>query len=210
MPSNVPLVSDLGASEAIRAKYAVPADFWWDTSALTQPGVSKYLETALPRMLQDARVNVILLGRGSGPFREAMIRRHPHIADRLHATDGLANEEVSVHLSACDLMIQPYPDGISTRRTSAMAALLHGKPVVTTSGRLTEPLWSETGAVAAVPADDPGALAPLAARLLEGASERQLLAEAGLQLYQERFDLRHTIKALRNPDADCDSQLVQP
>ena len=46
--------------------------------------------------------------------------------------DGLANEEVSVHLSACDLMIQPYPDGISARRTSAMAALAHERPVVTT------------------------------------------------------------------------------
>ena len=172
--------------------------------------MSKYLETALPELLRDARRQCDSAGSGSGPFREGLIRRYPQIGNRLHAADGLANEEVSVHLSACDLMIQPYPDGISTRRTSAMAALSHEKPVVTTSGRLTEPLWSGSGAVAAVPADDPSALAPLAAHLLEDPSERQLLARAGLQLYQERFDLRHTIKALRNADADCDSQLVQP
>ena len=45
-----------------------PAGFWWVTSARTERAVSEYLETALPELLQDARVNVILLGRGSGRF----------------------------------------------------------------------------------------------------------------------------------------------
>ena len=45
---------------------------------------------------------------------------------------------------ACDLLVQPYPDGISSRRTSAMAGLALGVPVVTTTGHLTEPLWAET------------------------------------------------------------------
>ena len=36
------------------------------------------------------------------------------------------------HVRACDVLAQPYPDGISSRRTSAMAGLALGVPVVTT------------------------------------------------------------------------------
>ena len=50
------------------------------------------------------------------------------------------------HIGACDLLIQPYPDGISSRRTSAMAGLALGIPVITTTGSLTESLWAETRA----------------------------------------------------------------
>ena len=209
VPSNVPLVNDLGATEAIRGRYAGGGLLVGHFSTYA-PGVSKYLETALPQLLQDNRVNVILLGRGGGPFREELVQRYPQTANRLHATDGLAGEELSVHLSACDLMIQPYPDGISARRTSAMAALVHGLPVVTTRGHLTEPLWTKSGAIAAVPADDPAGLAPLAASLLQDQSARERLGLAARGLYRDRFDLRHTISALRMTDADCDNQLVQP
>ena len=210
VPSNVPVVHDLGATEAVRAKYAAAGGFLVGHFSTYAPAVGRYLETALPQLLQDTRVDVILMGRGGGPFREALARRCPAIADQLHATGGLVSEELSVHLSACDLMIQPYPDGITTRFTSAMAALSHGLPVLTTEGRLTEPLWTECGAVASVPAADPTTLAPAAASLLQDQAARQRLGLAASRLYRDRFDLRHTINALRATDANCDSQLVQP
>ena len=37
------------------------------------------------------------------------------------------------HVRACDVLVQPYPDGISSRRTSAMAGLALGVAVVTTT-----------------------------------------------------------------------------
>ena len=131
--------------------------------------------------------------RRSGPA-------HPAIADRMHATEGLRGEELSVHLSACDLMIQPYPDGISTRRTSAMAALLHGRAMVTTIGRLTEPLWSESGAVTRCrPRMIPRALVQNVAALLDDPRERGAAwaPRARTFLYLDRFDVRHTIARLR-------------
>jgi hypothetical protein len=209
VPSTIPLVNDPQATQAIRTTHAADGLLVGHFGTYGAD-VREYLEVALPEIFKDRRVSVILLGRGSGSFREALTRRRPNIAGRAHATDGLSALNLSAHLSACDLMLQPFPDGINARRTSAMAALLHGKPVVTTKGRLTEPLWYESGAVATVPADNPSALAPLAIKLLEDHLERQRLGQQAKRLYQERFDLCRTINALQATNAHSNSQLVQP
>jgi glycosyltransferase involved in cell wall biosynthesis len=78
-----------------------------------------------------------------------------------------------------------------------MAALSHGIPLVTTAGWLTEPLWESSNAVVLVPVGRPEDLAAAVARVLGSASERARLAAAGRALYEERFALPHTIRALR-------------
>jgi glycosyltransferase involved in cell wall biosynthesis len=197
VPSNVPVVSDVEATNAIRARYASAGVLVAGHFSTYAPTIREYLEVSLPDLLHDPRLSVILLGRGALEFRELLARRHPAITARLHAPGELASEQVSAYLSACDLMIQPYPDGISTRRTSAMAGLSHGRPIVTTNGRFTEPLWISSRAVATVPDTDLTALAPLAISLLDDDSERQRLGLAASKLYRDRFDLRHTISCLR-------------
>ena len=68
-------------------------------------------------------------------------------------------------------------------------------PVVTTTGVLSEPVWSE-GAVAAIPAGDPELLARLALDLLDCPHRLAELGRAGRRLYEDRFALRHTVAAL--------------
>ena len=53
-------------------------------------------------------------------------------SDRVVAPGSLPAAAVTEYLRACDLVIQPYPDGVSSRRGTAMAALANGVPVVTT------------------------------------------------------------------------------
>jgi glycosyltransferase involved in cell wall biosynthesis len=207
VPSNFGVVSDSTARAEIKAKYGgggLLVGHFGTYGGL----ISKYLEMTIPQLLQKNVLGVLFLGRGAGAFRDALAKRNPGIAAALYAADGLPGHELSWHISACDLMFQPYPDGINTRRTSAMAALAHGRPVVTTSGRLTEPLWLESRAVATASADDPQALPPLVTSLLSNPQERQRLGLAGMRLYDERFDIRHTINGLRF--ADRHRQLVQP
>jgi hypothetical protein len=47
----------------------------------------------------------------------------------------------------------------------------------------------------------PEATARATARLLDDASARRQLSERARALYAARFDIRHTIAALREPDA---------
>src|SRR6202011_6017268 len=97
-------------------------------------------------------------------------------------------------MSECDLMIQPYADGVSSRRTSIVAALAHGRPVVTTSGPDTEPFWQSSNAVIlAAPSQIPAAVS----ELVKDQDKRERMGIEAAALYQSRFDLQHTIAALR-------------
>jgi glycosyltransferase involved in cell wall biosynthesis len=76
--------------------------------------------------------------------------------------------------------------------------LSHGRPTVTTAGFLTEPIWEESGAVVLTPAGDAEAMAQAAADLLADAPRRQEIGRRAAALYARRFDISHTIAALRS------------
>ncbi|RKH72906.1 glycosyltransferase [Corallococcus aberystwythensis] len=155
------------------------------------------LEAVLVPLLQrDEQRQALLLGRGSQAWSESLGRKHPALARRLHARDGLAPEAVAAHLRAAELLLQPYPDGVSARRSSAMGGLGLGLPIVTHTGHLSEPLWRELRPVALADEASPTALLALAEHLLEHGDERQALGERAARVYREHFALEHTVAHL--------------
>ena len=199
VPSGIPVVVDADAVRTLRARYAGPSALVGHFGTYGDL-IAPMLEAAVPALLAAADCRLLLLGHGSAAVQAALATRHPSLAERIAAAGSLSAADVSRHLQACDVMLQPYPDGVSSRRTSAMAALAHGRALVTTAGALTEPIWSEREAAALVPVGDSAALAAAAARLVGDPAERAALAAQGARLYDERFDLRHTIAALRAHD----------
>jgi glycosyltransferase involved in cell wall biosynthesis len=137
-------------------------------------------------------VRVLLLGAGGDRWREELTRGRPTWADRVTAPGRLSGEAVVEYLRACDLVVQPYPDGASSRRTSLMAPLANGVPVLTTLGPCSEPVWS-AGSVAVAPA---GRLADAALELLDHPARLVELGEAGRALYDHSFSLRRTVAEL--------------
>jgi glycosyltransferase involved in cell wall biosynthesis len=121
---------------------------------------------------------------------------HPALAGRLVATGPLEAADVSRHLQVCDLVIQAYPDGVTGRRGSVMAALGHGLAVVTNRGRLTEPVWDDSGGVALASGSGPDELAAAADRLLADPGARAQMQAAARVLYDQRFALERTIEAI--------------
>ncbi len=147
---------------------------------------------ALLRRLPDARV--LLVGGGGGPFARTL---PADVRDRVDATGRLPGVEAAAALRACDLLVQPYPDGVTTRRTSVMGALATSVPVLTTAGPLTERVWADTSAVALTPAGDVPAMVEAAARLAGDQPSRAALGARGRDLYDTRFALDVTIARLR-------------
>ena len=137
---------------------------------------------ALRLLLDQGRpARLVLIGAGAGsssPSDQAdrqaalALAASLDLQPRLIATGYLPPEAVSAHLLACDLLALPYRDGASFRRGSLLAALEHGRPIVS-----TPPAAAAAGAgerrlepgrqfLAARP-DDPASLAGAIARLAD-------------------------------------------
>jgi hypothetical protein len=144
-------------------------------------------------------VGLLLIGAGGDDTRTSIISENPRLAARVHATGAVPPGEVSRYLRACDLVLQPYHDGICGRRSGAMAALSHGCAMITTDGDFTEPIWRESGAVRLVPAGNIDRLAAAVVAVAGDAEERTRLSERATALYDRWFDVRHTVAAIREP-----------
>jgi len=141
-------------------------------------------------------LQLAFIGRGSDTYRRAFLASAPRFERRVSATGELEPARLSACLRACDLLVQPYPDGVSSRRTSVMAGLANGVAVVTNLGALSGPLWG-LGGVAAADAPDPTAIARLASELAANSTARAELAAQGGELYRTTFALERTLDRLR-------------
>jgi hypothetical protein len=94
-------------------------------------------------------------------------------------------------------MVQPYPDGITARRTSAMATLAQGCAVVSTRGRLTEPLWDRLDAAELVAVADVATFVATTEALLVDPARRHALGTRARAAYQATFSTRRLADALR-------------
>jgi glycosyltransferase involved in cell wall biosynthesis len=98
-------------------------------------------------------------------------------------------DELSLRLWASDIVLLPLTDGVSTRRSTLMAALAHGRPVLGCRGHSTDGLLARaTDAVVLTPAGDPAAFAREAVELTSDPARMRAVGDAGRRLYQSRFD----------------------
>lgn len=201
VPSGIPTVASAARTASIRARVSggnsAPIIGHFGVAARDAHSI---LCLALAEVLATTPGSTaILVGRRSAEIVEGMKSAHPNLVERLHGTGVIPAEEVAAHLAACDLLLQPYPDGVSTRRTSLMAGLALGLPIVTVNGELTEPLWRESGAIALAEEYSPAALVAAVNRVLADDSYRAELGRRASDMYTDRFALDKTIAALRAP-----------
>jgi hypothetical protein len=160
--------------------------------------VAGLLDRCLPSIMEGpCRPALLLLGADGGMYRDALLARHPGWTGRVHAAGFLDGAALAAHLAACDVMVQPYPDGVTSRRTSIMACLSQGRAVVTTTGHLTEPLWQASRAVALAGVHDSTGLAEAVVRVLADAGARAQLGTRARQLYLATFSVERVVNTLR-------------
>jgi len=159
--------------------------------------LARELVRVVPVILYShSKARFVCIGQGSDTFAERLCRQNPSLARRIDGTGAISHADIAAALRACDVVVQPYPDGVTTRRTSVMAALANGVPTVTTAGALTEAVWGETGAVALAPASDARAIGAAVVALLRDPAGRATLAATGRRTYDERFAIDRTLEAL--------------
>src|SRR5262249_37433375 len=129
----------------------------------------------------------LLVGRVGRRLADVWRAADPRLAGRLIAPGALEAGEVSPHLLACDLMVQPSPAGVTCRRSTLMAGLAHGQPIVTATGHASETIWARTGCVALAPSNQPRDLVRETEALMADPARRARLASLARDTYQRDF-----------------------
>jgi glycosyltransferase involved in cell wall biosynthesis len=98
-------------------------------------------------------------------------------------------EEVSRRLAAMDMILNPYLDGVSTRRGVFMAGIQHGVPTVGTHGIHSDRMLVEQNndAFILTPATDKEAFLQAVVRVAKDSALREKIGGAGQRYYHEQF-----------------------
>ncbi len=159
--------------------------------------VTRLLAPALAHVLAQRRdARVCLIGAGGDAFANRLCADNAEWRGRVTVTERLSADEVAACLRACDVVLQPYADGASGRRTTLMAALVNGVPAVTTRGSATEGEWEGTEAVVFAERPVPESLGNAVSQLLDDPARRQRVGAAGAALYARRFDIARSVDVL--------------
>jgi glycosyltransferase involved in cell wall biosynthesis len=186
--SNMPRVN-IGRSEA-RARLGIEDG----------AGVLGMFGSAYSRLVQPMRhaldaaaaagLNPMLLyiGSDNAEIRQA-IGGHRLIAD-----GPLPADEVSRRLSAVDVYLGGFDDGVSTRRGSWLAALQHGLACVGTVAYNTDEVFraaARDGSIVLTDPADPHAFDKPVVELLSDRHRREMVAKAALELSAREFAWEH-------------------
>jgi glycosyltransferase involved in cell wall biosynthesis len=137
---------------------------------------------ALASKSVEARTVVLNLGAGASRLTDIEAEMRVVTPGELSAGD------LAAHIAAGDVFVAPFSDGVSTRRTTVMAALQHGLPVVGTRGFATDSVLSSApGALALVECGRLDLLENEVREAVANRGKRADMSRAARALYESRF-----------------------
>jgi glycosyltransferase involved in cell wall biosynthesis len=150
------------------------------------------LVEALARLVeQGVAAHLVMIGGRAGSSDptnyqygerfDALVGHH-HLEERVHWTGFVVDEQVSAHFYASDLTALPYLDGVSLRRGTLMAALAHGRAIVTTHPQTRAPELD--GVVETAAPNDPDDLAESILTVWRDPDYRLVLEQAAREAAQ--------------------------
>ena len=201
VPSNIPECPDVREVLRVRAELVSPGQTIVGHFGTFRQDVAALLIPVFDELLRTTNAKVLLVGRGSDAFASDFTSRNMDFARRIISVGELDPAEVAIALSACDVLLQPYPDGISTRRGTAMAAMALGIPLVSNLGHLSEPSWRYTKAARVTNSASAPELATAVCELLHNRELRTRLSAHARSAYEKQFSLARTVDSLLRVDA---------
>jgi glycosyltransferase involved in cell wall biosynthesis len=195
VPSNVAVVQNSLAVAEVRKRFA-PDGLLIGHFGTFGRNITELLEKIIPAVLLELDASVVLLGSGGDAFCERLLQLFPDLAGRIHATGFLDDAALSAHLAACDVMVQPYGDGVTGRRGSTLAPLAHGCLIVTNSTGVTEHFWKETGAVVLAPLNASDFVEAIR-KLQADPAERLRVSTAARETYLRYFEPSRMVQIIQ-------------
>jgi glycosyltransferase involved in cell wall biosynthesis len=196
--SNVKTDRDPDYVKAVRASFASEQEilvghfgrYMAETESLAIPVLRRLL-------LDNPSIKVLFAGECAGRYRAKLLEGYSELEPRVHSAGIRTSGEIASVLAACDLMFQPYPDGITTRRSTAMAALANGRFLVSNLGPESEDLWMHNPAVCLLAGRNAAAQADEISRIVRSP---ELMARGSIsarRFYEQNFSLERTLRGLK-------------
>jgi glycosyltransferase involved in cell wall biosynthesis len=198
VPSNVAVEVDQGDVDRLRARLLNGGAHLLVGHFGTYRGTIRAL---LHRVVAESRLlypnwKFVFIGRGSREFLSDLETQGVLPRDSAAASGGLGSTETACWIKACDVMVQPYPDGVSTRRTSLMAPLALGKATISNLGHLSDSFWEDSSSIYLAAHPDPRELVAAVSTVLNDCKLRNRLQADAARCYVQRFSLERTIEEL--------------
>ncbi len=99
----------------------------------------------------------------------------PDLADSVVITGELGDKQAADVLAQCDIVALPFRDGVSLRRTTLMAALALGRPIISTRAIVPPTMLEDGRHLVLVPPHDAQALAQAIVELVDDPDRRTRL-----------------------------------
>src|SRR5437764_6087674 len=129
------------------------------------------------RQRPDLRLTLICALRPHDPYHEMLLRKleDEALRDAVTLTGELDADEAARTLAGCNLIVLPFRDGVSLRRTTLMAALALGCPVISTHAAVPPAVLHDGRHIVLVPPADTVALARAMVELADDPDRRRTL-----------------------------------
>ena len=190
-----PVASEDPTAELKAAGYFVPAKTILFFGSGHDSVLFDYVEAAFVEVSKiEPRAQLVIIGMDATALR----RRRPTLADFAPSVQTLGfvpEREVSLWLQASELVLAPLVEGVNARKTTVMAALQHGRAVVTTNGIYTrgDIPWADICALAPM---DRAAFAAMAVACFQDATWRAKLGLSAQADYDANAAARVTAAQL--------------
>ena len=197
VPSNIPFENNQQAVAELRTKLVPSSEMLIGSFAQFGHLMPQEFYEIVARLLSGSKDrHFLLIGPRGDAVAEKIAQQYPLLRDRLITTGRLEASSLSIHLQACDLMIQLYGDGPSTRRGTLMACASHGKAIITGDGHLADRMWANERCVFLCPNNKVEEIVNAAEIVLADSDLRKNLESRAKQVYDRRLALDHTIQTL--------------
>ena len=135
------------------------------------------------RQRPDLRLTLICALRPHEPYHEILLRKlqDEALRDAVTVTGELDDDEAARTLAGCEVVVLPFHDGISLRRTTLMAALALGRPVISTCSAVPPAMLQDGRDLVLVPPANTTALARAMVELAGDPGRRAALGESARQ-----------------------------
>ena len=82
------------------------------------------------------------------------LQKELDIQDKILWTGGLKEQDVSLFIKSSDIVVLPFDEGISLRRGSLIACIVHGKCIISTFHKFTPSLFKDGINIVLIPPKD--------------------------------------------------------